>query len=49
MASAAVRLYKINQNTRAYEPVDNGSMLGCAVLGTGLTYQILVYNAVVSC
>jgi hypothetical protein len=45
MASAAVRLFKINQSSRAYEPVDNGSMLGCAILGTGLNFQILVYNA----
>lgn len=48
MASAAVRLYKINQSTRAYEPVENSAMLGCAILGTGLNFQILVYNAQVT-
>lgn len=44
MTSATVRLYKINQSTRAYEPVEGGMPLGCAILGMGLTYQILVYN-----
>jgi hypothetical protein len=45
MASAAVRLYKMNPTTRAYEAIENGSMLGCAILGTAVSYQILVYNA----
>ncbi len=48
LASSPVRLYRVNPSTRAYEPVDNGSVLGCVVMGTGINYQLLVYNAQVS-
>eukprot|EP01038_Epipyxis_sp_PR26KG_P012106 gene12106-16203_t len=44
MHSAAVRLYKINSTTSAYEAVENGSPLGCVVMGMGDTFQILIYN-----
>jgi hypothetical protein len=45
LGSSPVRLYRVNPTTRAYEPVDNGSVLGCVVMGTGINYQLLVYNA----
>lgn len=45
IASAAVRLFKLNQATYAYEAVENGAMLGCVILGSAASYQLLVYNA----
>lgn len=48
LSSAAVRLYRVNAHTRAYEAMDNGNMLGCVIMGTGINYQILIYNAQVS-
>ena len=48
LASSAVRLYRVNPTTRAYEAVENGNALGCVVLGCGMNYQLLVYNAEVS-
>lgn len=44
MASAAVRMFKVNPSTGAYDAVDGGGLLGCVMMGTGLTFQILVYN-----
>jgi len=44
MASAAVRLYKVNPATGAFEPHEGGTMLGCVLMGIGLNFQILVYN-----
>lgn len=44
MGSATIRLYKINPTTRAYESVEGGTPLGCVAMGTGNSYQILVYN-----
>jgi hypothetical protein len=45
MASAAVRLFKVNPSTGGYDAVDGGGLLGCVMMGTGLTFQILIYNA----
>ena len=45
MVSAAVRLYKINPSTGGYDSIEGGNLLGCVLMGTGLTYQILIYNA----
>lgn len=45
MVSAAVRLYKVNAATGAYDAIEGGSLLGCVLMGTHLTYQILVYNS----
>ena len=47
MASAAIRLFKVNQ-AGGYDAVENGGALGCVVMGTGVAYQLLVYNAQVS-
>ena len=44
MASAAIRLFKVNPSTGAYDAMDGGGLLGCVLMGTGLTFQILVYN-----
>jgi len=44
MASAAVRLYKVNPATGSFEPHEGGAMLGCVLMGVGLNFQILVYN-----
>lgn len=44
MAAATVRLYRANPSTNAFEPVEGGTPLGCVVMGTGVTFQILVYN-----
>lgn len=44
MASAAVRLFKVNPSTGGYDAVEGGGLLGCVMMGTGLTFQILVYN-----
>lgn len=44
MASAAVRLYKVNPSTGAYDALEGGGLLGCVMMGTGLTFQILIYN-----
>jgi hypothetical protein len=48
LAAATVRLYKVNPTTRAYDAVENGGFLGCVLMGTGLTFQFLIYNAQVS-
>jgi hypothetical protein len=45
MASASIRLYKVNPSTGGYDAIENGGLLGCVMMGTGLTFQILVYNA----
>ena len=45
LASATVRLYKINPSTKAYEVQAQGGPLGCVIFGSGLQNQILVYNA----
>ena len=44
MASATVRLFKVNPSTNAYDAVDGGSQLGCVIMGSGSTFQILIYN-----
>jgi len=44
MSSASVRLYKSNPSTGAYDAHEGGSRLGCVVMGSGLQFQILVYN-----
>ena len=44
MASATVRLFKVNPSTNAYDSVDGGNQLGCVIMGTGTTFQILIYN-----
>ena len=48
LSPASVRLYRVNPHTRAYEAMDNGNPLGCVIMGTGIQYQILIYNAQVS-
>jgi hypothetical protein len=45
LASGTVRLYKVNASTAAYEPIEGGGLLGCVLMGTNLTFQILVYNS----
>jgi len=45
MASATVRLYRINPATNGYEAVEGGSPLGCVLVGSGKAFQVLVYNA----
>mmetsp|Transcript_23282 Transcript_23282/g.31901 ORF Transcript_23282/g.31901 Transcript_23282/m.31901 type:complete len:249 (+) Transcript_23282:63-809(+) len=45
IASTAVRLFKVNPATNAYEAVDNGAALGCVVLGSGVVFHLLIYNA----
>lgn len=45
MAPAAVRLYKVNPSTGAYDAIEGGGVLGCVLMGTNLTFQILVYNS----
>ncbi len=44
LASATVRLYKMNASTRQFEAHENGSPLGCILMGMGLTYQLFIYN-----
>ena len=45
MVSAAVRLFKFNTITNVYDAIENSSVLGCVLMGYGVTFQILVYNA----
>jgi len=45
MASATVRLYRMNPSTNAYEPIAQAGPLGCVAMGFGSVFQILVYNA----
>lgn len=45
MASATVRLYRMNPATNAYEPIAQASPLGCVTMGVGSMFQILVYNS----
>lgn len=45
MAPAAVRLFKVNPSTGAYDAIEGGGVLGCVLMGTNLTFQILVYNS----
>lgn len=45
LASAAVRLYKLNPDTGGYDSHAGGVALGCVVLGGGDKYNILVYNS----
>jgi len=44
LASAAVRLFKVDYITNNYVAVANGDMLGCVLMGTVRAFQILVYN-----
>jgi hypothetical protein len=44
MASAVVRLYKVNPASGAYDALEGGGPLGCVAMGSGATFQILVYN-----
>ena len=44
LASAAVRLFKVDYSTNNYVAVANGDMLGCVLMGTVRAFQILVYN-----
>ena len=44
LASAAVRLFKVDYSTNKYVAVANGDMLGCVLMGTVRAFQILVYN-----
>lgn len=45
IATASVRLFKLNSSTNAYDAVAGGSPLGCIIVGAAATYQILIYNA----
>lgn len=45
LGSASIRLYKLNPTTRAYDAVEGGGLLGCIIMGAGLTFQLLIYNA----
>jgi hypothetical protein len=45
MVNATVRLYRLNPATRQMDAADNGSMLGCIIMGAGFNYQLLIYNA----
>jgi len=38
----------MNPSTQAYDALDNGGMLGCVVMGAGVSYQLLIYNVQVS-
>ena len=44
LASAAVRLFKVDSTTNNYVAVANGDLLGCVLMGTVRAFQILVYN-----
>jgi hypothetical protein len=44
LASAAVRLFKVDYSTNNYVAVANGDMLGCVLMGTVRAFHILVYN-----
>jgi hypothetical protein len=45
LASAHVRLYKVNTSTGAYEACAEGAAMGAVVIGTGGTYALLVYDS----
>lgn len=40
-----MRLYKLNPSTGGYEAHAGGTPLGCVIVGSGVTYQLLIYNA----
>jgi len=44
LASAAVRLFKVDYITNNYVAVANGDMLGCVLMGKVRAFHILVYN-----
>jgi hypothetical protein len=44
LASAAVRLYKLNSSTGGYEAHAGGTPLGCVLVGSGVVFQLLIYN-----
>lgn len=45
MASATVRLYRMNPSTNAYEAIAGAAPLGCVAMGVGSMFQLLVYNS----
>ena len=45
LANAAVHLYKLNPTTRGYDAVEGGGLLGCVLMGSGLNFQLLIYNS----
>lgn len=45
LANAPVHLYKLNPATRGYDAVEGGGLLGCVLMGSGLNFQLLIYNA----
>ena len=45
LANSPVHLYKLNPATRAYDAIEGGGLLGCVLMGSGLNFQLLIYNA----
>jgi hypothetical protein len=43
IASAGIRLYKFTSG--GYEAQAGGTPLGCVLVGSGIQYQLLIYNA----
>ncbi|RYG95414.1 hypothetical protein EON65_56015, partial [archaeon] len=40
-----MRLYRVSPSTGGYEPIENGGPLGSVIIGSGVSFQLLVYNA----
>lgn len=42
--SATITLYQFNASTAKYTPMESSALLGCVLVGSGIEYDLLIYN-----